>query len=335
MTYLDNAATSINTKFHRSDYPAYFNSHTPYAYKSNLALLASENKIKKAIGAKGGRVFFGGTATKLIGWLFDELYVNLFATYFCCDKKEHDAVYMFNDAPCNPTLFGKMLVNNVVGEINDVVTEGKNAHDQRALFLCDMTAGIGKAPIPQGIDDWCDFAMWSTHKIHGEGDAGAIWVSDRARNILAGELEMDGTVDIQAACMTADATVDAIANCEKNEAHYAKLNAAFQEYWCEVFGDCQGYHYIRGEKYSNAINAITLDKVSADALQILLAHRDIYIGRGASACADNNDYRVLNAYGLSNNEAERTIRVSYDESTTVDDIKALVHGIYDFKSKFC
>ena len=91
-----------------------------------------------------------------------------------------------------------------------------------------------------------------------------------------------------------------------------------------------------GDKIAStyAINAIRLPGFNADALQQYLASKQIYVSIGGSACAEKHDYRVLNAYGLSNDEASEVIRVSFGEDSSIEDVKALVDGIKEFKEKF-
>ena len=87
-------------------------------------------------------------------------------------------------------------------------------------------------------------------------------------------------------------------------------------------------------KFTLAINAIRLPEFNADALQQYLASKQIYVSIGGSACTEKHDYRVLNAYGLSNDDACEVIRVSFGEDSSVKDVEALVNGIKEFKEKF-
>ena len=83
-----------------------------------------------------------------------------------------------------------------------------------------------------------------------------------------------------------------------------------------------------------AINAIRLNGLNADALQQYCASKDIYISAGGSACNAAGDFRVLNAYGLSNDEAAEVIRVSFGDETTKDDIDKLASVIKEYKERF-
>lgn len=83
-----------------------------------------------------------------------------------------------------------------------------------------------------------------------------------------------------------------------------------------------------------AINAIMFDDINADSLQQYLASKQIYIGIGGSACSSLHDFRVLNACGLTNDEASRVVRVSFGDETTERDIDAFVNAVVEYKEKF-
>ena len=74
------------------------------------------------------------------------------------------------------------------------------------------------------------------------------------------------------------------------------------------------------------------DDINAIALQNYLSSKEIYIGIGQSSCADIADRRVLcQGYNLSEQEADNTIRISFDENSSFDDIDELVKNICEFK----
>lgn len=66
MVFLDYAATNPYTKFPCSKYGPFLNPNANYAHKEKQLLHDCEERIKRAIGAKGGRVLFGGTSSQLI-----------------------------------------------------------------------------------------------------------------------------------------------------------------------------------------------------------------------------------------------------------------------------
>ena len=66
MVYADYAATYPYVKYPSSAYGTFFNPNANYAYKEKRLLFEAENRVKKAIGAKSGKVIFGGTSSQLI-----------------------------------------------------------------------------------------------------------------------------------------------------------------------------------------------------------------------------------------------------------------------------
>ena len=83
-----------------------------------------------------------------------------------------------------------------------------------------------------------------------------------------------------------------------------------------------------------AINAIRLSGINADALQQYAASKGVYIGIGGSSCNAAGDFRVLNAMGLTNDEAAEVIRVSFGDETSIKDVEALVSVIKEYKERF-
>ena len=355
MIYLDYAATNPFTKYPCSKYGQFLNPNANYAYKEQRLLDDCANRVKAAIGAKSGKVVFGGTSSQLIENLMNRAKRNT----VICSKYEHDSFWRhrfdsvgeIDDIPnfiANmPESYGKMLVmwqgvNNITGEIFPVEQIGTICHGFNSFYICDMTAMIGKAPIPANIDQWCDCAVWSGHKLGTEGGIGAMWLSDKFNEWL-GDFKLHGTPNLAGAMAIADATEDACKNTGKHEARAYEL----YRYMLNKFTD----NDIHGAVINNvlkpdksdanepahsvsAINAIMFDDINADSLQQYLASKQIYIGIGGSACSSLHDFRVLNACGLTNDEASHVVRVSFGDETTERDIDEFVNAIVEFKEKF-
>ena len=355
MIYLDYAATNPFTKYPCSKYGQFLNPNANYAYKEQKLLDYCANRVKAAIGAKSGKVVFGGTSSQLVENLMNWAKRNT----VICSKYEHDSFWRYgfdsvdeiDDIPNfignMPESYGKMLVmwqgvNNITGEIFPVEQIGSICHAFNAFYICDMTAMIGKAPIPSNIDQWCDCAVWSGHKVATEGGIGVMWLSDKFNDWL-GDFKLHGTPNLAGAMAITDATEDA---CKKVEEHEARAYELYR-YMLDKFTD----NDIHGAVVNNvlkpdksnanepahsafAINAIMFDDINADSLQQYLASKQIYIGIGGSACSSLHDFRVLNACGLTNDEASRVIRVSFGDETTERDIDEFVNTVVEYKEKF-
>ena len=355
MIYLDYAATNPFTKYPCSKYGQFLNPNANYAYKEQRLLDDCANRVKAAIGAKSGKVVFGGTSSQLIENLMNRAKRNT----VICSKYEHDSFWRhrfdsvgeIDDIPnfiANmPESYGKMLVvwqgvNNITGEIFPVEQIGSICNGFNSFYICDMTAMIGKAPIPANIDQWCDCAIWSGHKLGTEGGIGAMWLSDKFNEWL-GDFKLHGTPNLAGAMAITDATEVACKNAEEHELRAYDL----YRYMLDKFTDNDIHgavinNILKPDK-SNAnepahsvfvINAIMFDDINADSLQQYLASKQIYIGIGGSACSSLHDFRVLNACGLTNDEASRVVRVSFGDETTEHDIDEFVNAVVEYKEKF-
>lgn len=64
--FLDYASTNPYPKYRCCDYGPFMNVNANYAYKEKRLIRECEERVKVAIGAKGGKVVFGGTSSQLI-----------------------------------------------------------------------------------------------------------------------------------------------------------------------------------------------------------------------------------------------------------------------------
>ena len=344
MIYLDYAATNPFTKYPCSKYGQFLNPNANYAYKEQRLLDDCANRVKAAIGAKSGKVVFGGTSSQLIENLMNHE-INgkrRFTEYVIGSKYEHDSFdrflvtrvanidQMMDTIAKNRGYRGCVIwqgVNNITGEIFPVERIGTMCHWFNLFYICDMTAMIGKAKIPANIDQWCDCAIWSGHKLGTEGGIGAMWLSDKFNNWL-GDFKLHGTPNLDGAMGVTDATEDA---CKSPMKHYTDL---YMHLYGKLVNANVQFQVISDRLKTCVINAIMFDDINADSLQQYLASKQIYIGIGGSACTSLHDFRVLNACGLTNDEASRVVRVSFGDETTEHDIDEFVNAVVDYKEKF-
>ena len=358
MIYLEYAATNPFTKYPCSKYGQFLNPNANYAYREQKLLDDCANRVKATIGAKSGKVIFGGTSSQLIENLMSAISYERLGYEIVCSHYEHDSFYKYRDRDVFnlsdlkfeldtadddvKSIVIWQAVQNITGEIFPTKQIGELVHENNGFYICDGTAQIGRAPIESNIDDWCDFYCFSGHKIATELGIGCAWISDRLDKWV-GDFKLHGTPNLAGAMTITDATEDACKNTEKHEARAYEL----YRYMLDKFTD----NDIHGAVINNAlkpdksnanepahsvlaINAIMFDDINADSLQQYLASKQIYIGIGGSACSSLHDFRVLNACGLTNAEASRVVRVSFGDETTERDIDTFVNAVVEYKEKF-
>lgn len=355
MVYADYAATHPYVKYPSSAYGPFLNPNANYAYKEKRLLTEAENRVKKAIGAKSGKVVFGGTSSQLIESLMNVILSSEYSCDVFCSKYEHDSFFRYRDDSFYDKDELELLlsqadnytipivlwqaVQNITGEIFPTKQIGGLVHKYNGFYICDGTAQIGHTPIEPNIDDWCDFLILDGHKAGTELGIGCCWISNRLDKWLNG-FKLHGTPNLAGALAMTQAVEDACDSRKlgQNMIHYGELLDHLIDGLVEKNVDFQLIlEYEDNEpsnKFALAINAIRLPGFNADALQQYLAFKQIYVSIGGSACTEKHDYRVLNAYGLSNDEASEVIRVSFGEDSSVEDVGALVEGIKEFRDTY-
>ena len=347
MVYLDNAASTC-PKFHASTYAHYWaNPNSPHkgGLEANRALNEAKERIKESLGVKSGEVLFCRCATEAVEWLckqFHQYGDNLYTyaspydhdsvTNNCCDMENIEECIVWNYLSRN-YIYLHQHTNHITGTVFDIESIGKQVQSTGAFFGSDITASLGHYPLPDNLDTFCDALWFSGRKIHCE-TMGAIWLSDRLFKYLGGNAShmITGTPNVPGALALADAVEYAVDNAKANAKHWELLtyNMLHQLHRQDI----EAKVWNLTEPKTDAINALYLPGINADALVQYLSSKDIYISPGHSACSGESDYRVLEAFGLSKDEASQTVRVSFSEDTTEEEVEALVKGIVEFKNLF-
>ena len=353
MVYLDNAATTKPLDFVNTEW-GNPNSGHGFGVAVYNEMRQARDRIKAAIGAKGGRVIFGYNATHLM-----EQICKHSVSYVHCSPYEHSSVTNFMKAI--PTLrnfedinihqniwnedcFEWMMVNNLSGTIYDVERIGVVVKERGGYFITDATAAIGHIPIPPHIDRWCDCLIASAHKHHGPTGVGWMWVSDKyAKNILKLDVSpkdeyqmVFGTPNYSGVMLTTKAVEYA---CNSKQIESAKTlwlnltNYLVHLLWKEGIEAKVVYQQnemTKGKTY--AINLIKLPGLNADGVVQYCSSKEIYIAPAHSACADSGDYSQAKALGLSEEEAAHCIRVSYSDANWEQDIVELANAIIAYRN---
>ena len=346
--YLDTASTAP-VKYFAKDYyvPGNPNSSHAMGLQANQVLNEARQRIMDCLGVRSGKVLFCRCATEAVEWLCRQFveYDGYSQSY--CSKYEHDSVIEnVGDCVTYPRtydcdeIYFHQYVNQLTGTVFPIESIGKQVQSMDAFFGSDFTAAIGHYPLPDNLESFCDAVWFSGHKFGCEPGIGAIWLNDRLFKYLGGEEDsrneyglIHGTPNVSAAVAMSHAMEVAVNGTKTNNLMWGQL----VNYMCTKLLENNVLHHIHdieNEHKIHAINAVYLPGFNADALVQYLSSKGVYISPGHSACADNDDYRVLEAFGLTKDQASQTMRISFGEDTTEEDIDALVKGIVEFKEMF-
>lgn len=343
--YLDWAST-VPVRYFAKDYYIPGNPNSPHALglQANQTLNEARQRIMDCLGVKSGKVLFCRCASEAVELLCRRFYDKDLIVE--CTNVEHDSAYDaatdYGEVQClfGGDLFLHQYVNQITGVVYDISSISKSVRNISTFFGSDFTAAIGHYPLPERIDSFCDAVWFSGHKFGGEPGIGAIWLSDRLFKYLGGEEDsrneyglIHGTPNVSAAVAMSYAMEHAVDGLEEgNDEHWRSLLGYLE---IKLLGNRIDCNIVaKDQPKTHAINALYLPNINADALTQYLSTKSIYISPGHSACASNEDYRVLEAFGLTKDQASQTIRVSFGEDTSTTDIDALVDGIVEFKNLF-
>ena len=330
--YLDHAATSPLRPEAKAamdeGFRLWANPSSPHAEgrKARAALEDARERIKRALGWDGELIFTSGASEAL--WIALN---RAKVARRIVSAVEHDAV--FRAAPdaevvppfdggfdpdelpdCSGALVALQHVNSETGTIMQPYKRGTLAATIRAagsFLLVDASQSAGKLPLPDA-----DMIVVSAHKFGGPIGIGALLVRDFKLLEPSGGHERgyrQGTENLPGAMGMA-----------------AALKAGGMGSWVSkradhmAFADALGRtaQIIAPGAQADHIVAVAHPAMSAQALLIRLDAMGFAVSAG-SACSSGTlkKSRVLDAFGVPDETAARTIRVSLGWNTTAQDLE--------------
>lgn len=222
-------------------------------------------------------------------------------------------------------LVSVMYVNNEVGAVMPVEEIAALVHEKspKALFHVDAIQAFGKYriyPKKMGID----LLSVSGHKIHGPKGVGFLYINEKAKiqpQILGGGQQggmRSGTDNVPGIAGLGAAAVEIYKNLEENVENMYRLKEHIAQ-GLEKIGDIRinGMDLREG---APQILSISVMGVRSEVLLHSLEERGIYVSAG-SACSSHKrkPSATLVAMGMSKDQIESTVRLSFCEENTIEE----------------
>ena len=222
-------------------------------------------------------------------------------------------------------LVSVMYVNNEVGAVMPVEEIAALVHEKspKALFHVDAIQAFGKYriyPKKMGID----LLSVSGHKIHGPKGVGFLYINEKAEiqpQILGGGQQggmRSGTDNVPGIAGLGAAAVEIYKNLEENVENMYRLKEHIAQ-GLEKIGDIRinGMDLREG---APQILSISVMGVRSEVLLHSLEERGIYVSAG-SACSSHKrkPSATLAAMGMSKDQIESTVRLSFCEENTIEE----------------
>lgn len=341
--YLDNAATTPITKPVLDAMMPYLTEQ--YGNPSSLyslgrtahkAVETAREQIATAINAEPNQIFFTSGATESNNWVCSN-----FKSILCSPYEHHSILKcpnvmtatlspLANDIyKYSPELVSWMFVNNEIGEIYDIKTKIKICHDMGVLFHSDGTQAYSHVSIDVKELD-CDFLSLSGHKFHAAKGTGILYIKEPDKfkpllyggqqevNIRAGTENVASIVGIGKAAELYNFSSEIDKRCREIQQKFADTFITFKD---------THFNTAIPVSISSTLN-VAFKGVESESLMLLLDMDGIYVSAG-SACnsASLEPSHVLKAIGTPEDYIYNSIRLSWDDTLTDDEVDYVVESI--------
>lgn len=347
--YLDYAATSPLSKSVikniREMAEMFYNSSSLYSYASyNKSVVENVRKrIAEFINAEPEEIFFtsGGSESNTLAINgFDDKYPVV------CTNIEHSSVLnnkkIISTIKCDEsgffnlnsfrryenTLICVMMANNEIGSIQPIKEISDLVHKKGNYLFVDAVQAFGKIPIDVKEMN-IDMLSASGHKIGGIKGAGFLYVKKgiALSPIIYGNQEnkLRGGTYNELAIKSFGLALDDI------DFKNSILITAKRDYLLKELLALNNIH-INGTTYQRLCNNINIriDDINIDSHQIVTLMDSLgFMISSGSACHENSNVPsyVLKAIGLTDEQANKSIRITIGIDTSVDDLDRFVKAL--------
>ncbi|MCI8489035.1 MAG: cysteine desulfurase [Lachnospiraceae bacterium] len=309
---------------------------------NNLAILGSVGANKRA----GTHVITSAVEHASVQQPAEQLQkLGYKVTYLPVDAEGVILLEALEDALDEETvLVSLMQANNEIGTIEPIKEAAERIRRlaPKALIHVDAIQSYGKMIIrPKELD--IDLLSVSGHKIHGPKGSGFLYIKDKTKinPLLFGGGQQkglrSGTENVPAIAGLGEAAAEIYENLEEKAGHMYEL----REYFIREVTKIPGVT-VNGRSGTGSaphIVSVSVEGVRSEVLLHSLEERGIYISAG-SACSSNHKKsvsRTLLAIGLKQNLLESTVRFSFCDKTTKEEIAyalECMNEIIPFRRKF-
>lgn len=230
-----------------------------------------------------------------------------------------------------------MFANNEIGTIMPIAAIGKIAKEAGVVFHTDAVQAVGNVEIDVKAMN-IDMLSLTAHKFHGPKGCGALYVRQgiKLMSFITGgaqeRLRRAGTENVPGIVGLGKAIELATANIKEKQ---EKLIALRDRYIKKVL-ETVPYSRLNGhptERLAGNAN-ISFEYIEGEGLLLSLDMKGIAASSGSACTSGSLDpSHVLLAIGLKHEQAHGSLRTSFGEDTTVEDIDYMVDAIAEIVAR--
>ena len=224
-----------------------------------------------------------------------------------------------------------MLANNETGVLFPIEEIGRFVKERGALFHVDAVQAAGKHRLNVSQSS-IDYMSLSAHKLYGPKGVGALYVREgvpfqpifcggaQERGRRAGTENVAGVVGFGEACKLA------LSDLNEEILRLKSLRRLFEESLCEGLGGA----VVNGDltRRIPTTSNLRFPGMDGEALMMALDQRGICASSGSACLSGSSEpSHVLKAMGLTDEEANASLRFSFGRFKTEEDIRGAVEII--------
>lgn len=228
-------------------------------------------------------------------------------------------------------LVSVMLANNEIGTIQPISEIGQLLRERDVLFHTDAVQAVGHVPVSVK-ELQVDFLTASAHKFNGAKGTGFMYIRSGLslpQFIFGGEQELSkrgGTENVAGIVALGYALEECIAMMTDESKKQKSFVQATIDNLKELIPNIQ-INAEHTDRLPSMLN-IMLPNASGEAMMHLLDLKGICVST-SSACSSGSEEpsHVLQAIGLSEQQAKSAIRISYGRYNTIDEVKTIISAV--------
>ena len=365
--YVDNAATTkMNAAVAEEMIPFmtefYGNPSSIYleGREAKRAVEKSREQVAKAISAEPKEIYFTGSGTEADNWAVRSAAsaysnkgkhiitssVEHHAVLHTCqdlEKQGYEVTYLpvdeygrvsvedlRNSIRPDTILVSIMFANNEIGTIMPVKEIGAVCRENGVLFHTDAVQAIGMCEI--NVEELnIDMLSLTAHKFHGPKGAGALYVRQGVKltPFITGGAQERGK---RAATENVPGLGKAIELAAENIPERQKKLSELRDYYIEKVLNKIPYSRLNGhpkDRLPGNAN-ISFQFIEGEGMLLRLDMKGISASSGSACTSGSLDpSHVLLAIGLKHEEAHGSLRVSFDETNTKEQVDYIVDELAD------
>ncbi|MGN0632269.1 MAG: cysteine desulfurase NifS [Oscillospiraceae bacterium] len=366
--YADNAATTRVTESVLNEMLPYFtegygNASSIYSLGMNAAktVLASREKVAKALGAKTNEIYFTGGGSESDNWIIKgaaengekkgkkhiiTTAVEHHAVLHTCnylEKHGFEVTYLPVDENGlvsaeqvekairpDTCLVSIMFANNEIGTIMPIAEIGKVCRDKGVLFHTDAVQAVGHVKIDVKAMN-IDMLSLSGHKIHAPKGIGAAYIRNGIvlPNLVAGggqeRGKRAGTENVPGIVGLAQAITDAVSDIDEKGERISAMRDRLIEGLLKIPQTRLNGDPVK--RLPSNVN-ISIRGIEGESLLLMLDMNGICASSGSACTSGSLDpSHVLLAIGLPHEIAHGSLRLSLGEDTTDEDVDYILEVV--------